>query len=154
MGGVCVLVRRRLRHHHGAPFRPAHAGVVQQVHSLHVRLLGFGGVPFIAGCSLVRDADVMVWIELGGLTYVIGIVFFLLDRRYPAMHVVWHILVGMGALFHFVAVWSLTMEVMSSPKWTCRESTLWNYGIFQSLFPTVEELHATSRKTAVAGPRL
>mmetsp|Transcript_25977 Transcript_25977/g.72525 ORF Transcript_25977/g.72525 Transcript_25977/m.72525 type:complete len:576 (+) Transcript_25977:106-1833(+) len=82
-------------------------------------MLGFGGVPYIATCSLVQDADVIPWLELGGLTYVFGIVFFLLDKRYPAMHVVWHIFVGLGALFHFVAVWNLTTQVLKDPHRSC-----------------------------------
>lgn len=107
-------------------------------------MLGFGGLPYIAGCPLVRKAEVLIWIELGGLTYVVGIVFFLLDRRYPAMHVIWHLLVGLAALFHFVAVWSLTTEVLQDPHWSCTSSTLWNYGIFQSLFPPNATVHARS----------
>jgi len=82
-------------------------------------LMGFGGVPYVAMCPLVQTANVMVWIELGGLTYVIGIVFFLLDKRYPAMHVIWHILVGIGAFFHFIAVWNLTNEVLSDKRRVC-----------------------------------
>lgn len=85
-------------------------------------LLGFGGVPYIATCPLVQAARVMTWLELGGLTYVIGVVFFLLDRRYPAMHVIWHLLVGVGAFFHFVAVWNLTTEVLKDPHRSCGHS--------------------------------
>lgn len=96
-------------------------------------LLGFGGVPFIATCPLVQSADVMVWIELGGLTYVVGIVFFLLDRRYPAMHVVWHLLVGLAAFFHFVAVWNLTHEVLSDPHRACTNKGFWSNRAFAEL---------------------
>mmetsp|Transcript_23786 Transcript_23786/g.62688 ORF Transcript_23786/g.62688 Transcript_23786/m.62688 type:complete len:649 (+) Transcript_23786:2-1948(+) len=100
-------------------------------------LLGFGGVPYVASCPLVRDADVMVWIELGGLTYVIGIVFFLLDKRYPAMHVVWHLLVGLAAFFHFVAVWNLTNEVLSDSHRHCTDANnaMWGYAIFSDYVP-------------------
>eukprot|EP00408_Alexandrium_pacificum_P062489 CAMPEP_0171156102 /NCGR_PEP_ID=MMETSP0790-20130122/1258_1 /TAXON_ID=2925 /ORGANISM="Alexandrium catenella, Strain OF101" /LENGTH=224 /DNA_ID=CAMNT_0011620373 /DNA_START=1 /DNA_END=675 /DNA_ORIENTATION=+ len=91
-------------------------------------LLGFGGVPYIATCPLVHEGDVMSWIELGGLTYVVGIVFFLLDKRYPAMHVIWHILVGIAAFFHFVGVWNLTTAVLRDPHRSCTGQKLWEYG--------------------------
>lgn len=88
-------------------------------------LLGFGGVPYLATCELVHEGDVMAWIELGGLTYVVGIVFFLLDRRYPAMHVIWHILVSLAAFFHFVGVWNLTVAVLKDPHRSCDGQSLW-----------------------------
>eukprot|EP00928_Gymnodinium_smaydae_P052876 TRINITY_DN37008_c0_g1_i1.p1 TRINITY_DN37008_c0_g1~~TRINITY_DN37008_c0_g1_i1.p1 ORF type:complete len:593 (-),score=81.57 TRINITY_DN37008_c0_g1_i1:97-1749(-) len=80
--------------------------------------LGFGGVPYVASCPLVQGSNVMVWIELGGLTYVVGIVFFLLDKRYPAMHVIWHLMVAAAAFFHFVGVWNLVHDVVAHHK-TC-----------------------------------
>jgi len=90
-------------------------------------LLGFGGVPFLANCPLVQSAEVMVWIEFGGLTYMIGVIFFVLDKRYPAMHVIWHLLVGLAAFFHFVAVWDLAHEVLSEPSRVC--SNNWSSAI-------------------------
>jgi len=91
-------------------------------------VLGFGGVPYIATCPLVQKADVMVWTELGGATYVIGIVFFLLDKRYPAMHVVWHVLVGVAAFIHFMAVWNLTNEVIDHTH-SCENPSIWGTGL-------------------------
>jgi hemolysin III len=86
-------------------------------------LLGFGGVPYISNCYLVKQADVMLLLELGGLTYVVGIVFFLLDKRYPSMHVIWHIFVGVSAFIHFAAVWNLTESVLENIKdhTSCKE---------------------------------
>jgi len=103
-------------------------------------LLGFGGVPYIATCPLVQTGDVMGWIELGGLTYVVGIVFFLLDKRYPAMHVIWHLLVGLAAFFHFVAVWNLTQEVLSDPDRSCKDEGVFNFhGVASLLFNAHED---------------
>ncbi|CAK0829787.1 unnamed protein product [Prorocentrum cordatum] len=75
--------------------------------------LGFGGVPYISSCSLVIKAGVMPLLEVGGLTYVVGIVFFLLDKKYPSMHVIWHVFVGAAAFVHFAAVWQLTQAVIT-----------------------------------------
>jgi len=106
-------------------------------------LLGFGGVPFIATCQLVQSADVMVWIELGGLTYVVGIVFFLLDRRYPAMHVIWHLLVGLAAFFHFVAVWNLAHEVLSDPSRSCVNTGIWSSGTLADVLELGDDASTT-----------
>jgi len=91
-------------------------------------LLGFGGVPYVAGCPLVHEGEVMIWIELGGLTYVVGLLFFLLDRRYPAMHVIWHLLVSLAAFFHFVAVWNLASAILKEPNRVCQAQTLFGLG--------------------------
>ncbi|KAF7257240.1 hypothetical protein EG68_05193 [Paragonimus skrjabini miyazakii] len=41
---------------------------------------------------------------LGGLTYVLGVVFFKLDGRVPMAHAIWHCFVFIGAYLHFCAV--------------------------------------------------
>lgn len=115
-------------------------------------LLGFGGVPFITTCAFVRSADVMVWIELGGLTYVVGIVFFLLDKRYPAMHVIWHMLVGLAAFFHFIAVWDLAHEVLSDPHRNCaHEGGEWSNAVMDLLMGIRDDSDKwASNRTAAA----
>merc|ERR1712003_107020 len=90
----------------------------------------------------------MVWIELGGLTYVIGIVFFLLDKRYPAMHVIWHLLVGLAAFFHFVAVWNLAHEVLSEPSRTCINSGFFSNSAFADLLGGNLASEATTNMSA------
>eukprot|EP00747_Dinoflagellata_sp_TGD_P170883 gnl/TRDRNA2_/TRDRNA2_203613_c0_seq1.p1 gnl/TRDRNA2_/TRDRNA2_203613_c0~~gnl/TRDRNA2_/TRDRNA2_203613_c0_seq1.p1 ORF type:complete len:431 (+),score=38.97 gnl/TRDRNA2_/TRDRNA2_203613_c0_seq1:114-1295(+) len=82
-------------------------------------LMGFGGVPYISYCSIVQDAHIMPWIDAGGIVYIVGVVFFLLDKRFPAMHVLWHICVSAGSALHFVAVWRLTWYVLSLPNQVC-----------------------------------
>ena len=46
----------------------------------------------------------LLWLLAGGLAYAIGVVFFLLDRRIPYAHFVWHLFVIAGSCFHFIAV--------------------------------------------------
>lgn len=120
-------------------------------------LLGFGGVPYIASCPLVRSADVMIWIELGGLVYVVGIVFFLLDKRFPAMHIVWHLMVALGAFFHFIAVWNLTNEVIRDPNRSCTGEDLWSYALFSDSPPepqvSVSPSFTTQAATSAAASR-
>lgn len=40
----------------------------------------------------------------GGLSYTLGIVFFVLDRRLPYSHFIWHIFVIAGALLHYLMI--------------------------------------------------
>ncbi len=45
-----------------------------------------------------------IWLLAGGLLYTSGIVFFVLDHRYPWMHGVWHLFVLAGSISHYVAI--------------------------------------------------
>jgi hemolysin III len=40
----------------------------------------------------------------GGVAYTLGSLFFLLDRRLPYAHLVWHLFVITGSACHFAAV--------------------------------------------------
>jgi hemolysin III len=57
--------------------------------------------PLLAGIS----AWGLAWLVAGGLSYTVG-VFFYLNRRLPYAHPIWHLFVLLGSLCHFVAVWS------------------------------------------------
>lgn len=49
-----------------------------------------------------------IWYILsGGISYLGGIVFFVLGNTQPMMHVIWHLAVMLGAGFHFKAVYDL-----------------------------------------------
>lgn len=44
----------------------------------------------------------------GGLFYTLGVIFYLLDHRYPWSHPVWHLFVLGGSISHFwVIAWYL-----------------------------------------------
>ena len=40
----------------------------------------------------------------GGVSYTLGVVFFLLDEKVPYTHFIWHLFVLAGTVFHFFAV--------------------------------------------------
>jgi hemolysin III len=48
----------------------------------------------------------LFWIIAGGVTYTIGVIFFVLDTRLPYAHFIWHLFVLLGTVFHFIAVLS------------------------------------------------
>jgi len=56
--------------------------------------------PFIAALPVAG----LVWLAAGGLTYTIGVLFFIMDERWRWAHGVWHLFVIAGAACHYVAI--------------------------------------------------
>jgi hemolysin III len=56
--------------------------------------------PFLA----VLPAAGFHWLLTGGVLYTLGIVFFLLDERYPWTHAIWHLFVLAGSTCHYIAI--------------------------------------------------
>lgn len=46
------------------------------------------------------------WIWFGGIFYTVGVLFYLV-KKIPYHHAIWHIFVLLGAIAHFVGVWSI-----------------------------------------------
>ncbi|EIC20760.1 PAQR family membrane homeostasis protein TrhA [Thiorhodovibrio frisius] len=44
------------------------------------------------------------WLLAGGIFYTSGILFYVLDHRYPAGHGIWHLFVLAGSISHYVAI--------------------------------------------------
>ena len=45
-----------------------------------------------------------VMIACGGFTYMIGVIFFVMDRKWPFAHFIWHLFVIIGSLLHYLAI--------------------------------------------------
>lgn len=45
-----------------------------------------------------------MWLLSGGIFYTIGVIFFLLDEKVPALHIIWHLFVMAGSLSHYMAI--------------------------------------------------
>jgi hypothetical protein len=43
-------------------------------------------------------------LKIGGLAYLLGIIFFKSDGRIPCAHAIWHLFVVIGAAFHYQAI--------------------------------------------------
>jgi hemolysin III len=66
-------------------------------------VMGWIGV-VAAGPLLERlDPRAIGWLVGGGLTYTLGVIFFVRDHR-PFHHALWHLFVLGGAVCHFLAV--------------------------------------------------
>lgn len=52
------------------------------------------------------SAEILTWILVGGLSYTIGVYFYIFSNR-PYFHAIWHVFVLFGTISHFFAVYSL-----------------------------------------------
>lgn len=68
------------------------------------------GMGWIGAASVKLLLDRMqrgaLWaVVSGGVTYSLGIIFYLLGKRNPFLHVIWHVAVMIGGGFHYFALW-------------------------------------------------
>jgi len=50
--------------------------------------------------------DQFFWIAVGGASYTIGVIFYLV-KKIPYHHAIWHVFVLGGALCHFIGIWRM-----------------------------------------------
>ena len=67
-------------------------------------VMGFAAV--IAADPLVEAIawDGVAWLVAGGIAYMIGILFFMNDDRFPHWHGIWHVCVLAGSALHYAAI--------------------------------------------------
>ncbi len=53
------------------------------------------------------DTPILVWVLIGGVSYTLGVVFFLWHKL-PYHHAIWHLFVLGGSIGHFIAIAQLT----------------------------------------------
>ena len=68
--------------------------------------VAMGWLAVFAAGPVLRDLPpgVLTWLLAGGLAYLVGVVFFVLDSRLRFGHFVWHLFVLAGSACHFFAV--------------------------------------------------
>jgi hemolysin III len=67
-------------------------------------VMGWLSVVVIRPLLRVLPAAGFAWLLVGGLLYTAGIVFFLLDRRVPHGHGIWHVFVLAGSAAQYVTI--------------------------------------------------
>ena len=76
-----------------------------------------GWMPIIATEKIAQVGSVqgLALIIAGGLSYTLGTLFLSIDEKYPYFHAIWHLLVIVGSICHFlfllnwVAMWQPTI---------------------------------------------
>ncbi|QAZ40052.1 hemolysin D [Methylibium sp. Pch-M] len=68
--------------------------------------VAMGWLAVLAAGPVLRDMPpgVLAWLLAGGLAYLVGVVFFVLDSRLRFGHFVWHLFVLAGSTCHVLAV--------------------------------------------------
>lgn len=54
--------------------------------------------------TLQEDDSGLSELQLGGVIYILGVVFFKMDGRIPLAHAIWHLFVVLGSFIHYFAV--------------------------------------------------
>lgn len=74
--------------------------------SLFALVNGWLGV-IVKGTMIERmERENVSALVAGGVSYSLGILFYLGGKRVPFLHVIWHFAVLMGGAFHFIALWN------------------------------------------------
>lgn len=65
-----------------------------------------GWVAIVALIPLVKvlSWSGFAWVMAGGLTYTVGIIFYLNDHKFEHWHGIWHLFVLAGSILHYVAI--------------------------------------------------
>lgn len=65
-----------------------------------------GWVAIIALIPLVKVLSLagFAWVAAGGLTYTLGIIFYLNDQKFKHWHGIWHLFVLAGSVLHYCAI--------------------------------------------------
>ncbi len=73
--------------------------------------MGWMSVAFVLPALESFPQGALVWLVLGGVSYTVGVVFFLWETL-PYGHAIWHLFVLAGSVFHYFAV---LLYVLPSP---------------------------------------
>ena len=84
----------------GIWFKAFFTGRFQAVSVALYLLMGWLLVIAIKPALAVVPPGLLFWIVLGGLSYTLGVIFFVLDKK-PYFHAIWHVFVLAGSTLHF-----------------------------------------------------
>ena len=67
-------------------------------------LMGWIGIVAIKPLLASLSPAGFIWLLSGGIFYTLGIVFYVLDKKKPYFHAIWHLFVLAGSINHFIAI--------------------------------------------------
>lgn len=97
----------------GVVWGMAFLGIMQDlIHPTRTRIFSvilyilMGWLSLIAIKPLLRalPAPAVFWLVTGGISYSVGVIFYMLGRRWSSGHGIFHVFVLLGSLFHFLAI--------------------------------------------------
>ena len=68
-------------------------------------IIGWSGVCMIPGWIIYDRLPLLYWIVGGGVVYTLGMIPFAIFRNKDGMHFVWHIIVFLGVIMHFLGLY-------------------------------------------------
>ncbi|MEM9667264.1 MAG: hemolysin III family protein, partial [Bacteroidota bacterium] len=72
--------------------------------------MGWMAVLFLEPLFQALPAAGIWWLVAGGLSYTVGVVFFVWERL-PFSHAIWHVFVLIGSVCHFVVIWKYVLAL-------------------------------------------
>lgn len=87
----------------GIVFKVFHTNKYQNFSTVLYLMMGWGGVLMVKPLYQLLSIEVFALLVAGGVTYTIGILFFIWERVHYS-HAIWHVFVFLGSLFHFLAI--------------------------------------------------
>ena len=60
---------------------------------------------FIESFIDVIPAPALWWITAGCLTYLVGVIFYLMDKSIKYNHFIWHLFVLLGSTCHYISIY-------------------------------------------------
>jgi len=68
-------------------------------------VVGWSGVSFLPGWIIYKNFNLLYWILFGGVVYTLGMIPFALFRKKPVAHFIWHIVVFLAVIIHFLGLY-------------------------------------------------
>lgn len=87
----------------GITFKVFWTGQFELISTATYLLMGWGALIAFQPVMEIFPGACLAWVLAGGISYTLGTVFYLFDRK-PFMHAAWHLAVLAGSACHYVAV--------------------------------------------------
>ena len=75
--------------------------------------VALGAIPALAVPRIleVTGFSGLFWIAAGGACYVLGVIFLTKDQKVRYFHAVWHVLVILGSVCHYIVICDYTLKL-------------------------------------------
>jgi len=88
----------------GITFKAIFGPKLEVFSTIFYLLMGFVALFILKPLYLALSFKGMMYMLYGGFFYVLGVLFFALDKKVPFFHSIWHVFVLAGSFFHYILV--------------------------------------------------